>query len=613
MATYEEIYGKRVKEFDSDPTLDSSYEGQVWYDKSSGVLKSVVSAAAWASSSSMVNGRPQCSGTGTITAGLAAGTYPPAVGSYGGANQTEEYNGNGWSTGGDMSNGKADLNTFGTQTAAYAAGGDAHPTNPRGSTQVESYNGTSWTSAPSLPQGSYEGGGSASNGTATSALVLGGRSGPPSAITNVTQTWNGSSWGTGGTYPSTIQGSFVFGESTPTMISAGGYNGTAVQANAFSYDGSSWTAINSMQDGRYVGVGSGTNTSGLLYGGASGSPDTRRQTETFDGTTFSVGVLMASPRNSMAGSKIGGTTAFAASTPGVTEEYQVSINTITAAAWASTPSLGTARRQVGGFGHTTTTAVCACGQNPPALSNVEEYDGSSWSEVNNIPVARVKPFASGTLTAGLVGGGESGPSPASQASAAEYDGTNWTATPAIPQACLDPTSLGTQTASLVCVGPPSPDTAVLYYNGSSWTSGPAATPVKMASASGNGTQTEALVYGSSPNQTTTLEWDGSSWTSGGALLTGRDRGAEGVGAPQNAALYFGGNNPSTTELTLTEGYDGTSWSTRPNMATGRRGLGGAGTQTAALAFAGYTGSDSSASEEFTGVTETISASTLTTS
>ena len=47
MATYEEIYGKRVKEFDSDPTLESSYEGQVWYDKSTGVLKSVVSFSSW--------------------------------------------------------------------------------------------------------------------------------------------------------------------------------------------------------------------------------------------------------------------------------------------------------------------------------------------------------------------------------------------------------------------------------------------------------------------------------------------------------------------------------------------------------------------------------------
>ena len=42
MATYEEIYGKRVKEFDSDPTLDEAYEGQVWYNSTSGQLKSVV-------------------------------------------------------------------------------------------------------------------------------------------------------------------------------------------------------------------------------------------------------------------------------------------------------------------------------------------------------------------------------------------------------------------------------------------------------------------------------------------------------------------------------------------------------------------------------------------
>ena len=52
MATYEDIYGKRVKEFDSDPTLESSYEGQVWYDKSSGTLKTVTaSIEAWSSSS----------------------------------------------------------------------------------------------------------------------------------------------------------------------------------------------------------------------------------------------------------------------------------------------------------------------------------------------------------------------------------------------------------------------------------------------------------------------------------------------------------------------------------------------------------------------------------
>ena len=39
MATYEEIHGKRVETFSSDPTLDSSYEGQVWFNSTSGTLK----------------------------------------------------------------------------------------------------------------------------------------------------------------------------------------------------------------------------------------------------------------------------------------------------------------------------------------------------------------------------------------------------------------------------------------------------------------------------------------------------------------------------------------------------------------------------------------------
>ena len=50
MATYEEIHSKRVDVFDDDPTLDSSYEGQVWYNSTTGTLKSVVAFASWTSS-----------------------------------------------------------------------------------------------------------------------------------------------------------------------------------------------------------------------------------------------------------------------------------------------------------------------------------------------------------------------------------------------------------------------------------------------------------------------------------------------------------------------------------------------------------------------------------
>ena len=42
MASYEEIHGKRVETFSSDPTLDSSYEGQVWFNSTEGVNKTLV-------------------------------------------------------------------------------------------------------------------------------------------------------------------------------------------------------------------------------------------------------------------------------------------------------------------------------------------------------------------------------------------------------------------------------------------------------------------------------------------------------------------------------------------------------------------------------------------
>ena len=41
MATYDEIYGKRVEVLDADPTLNATYEGQVWYNSADGALKSI--------------------------------------------------------------------------------------------------------------------------------------------------------------------------------------------------------------------------------------------------------------------------------------------------------------------------------------------------------------------------------------------------------------------------------------------------------------------------------------------------------------------------------------------------------------------------------------------
>jgi hypothetical protein len=73
----------------------------------------------------------------------------------------------------------------------------------------------------------------------------------------------------------------------------------------------------------------------------------------------------------------------------------------------------------------------------------------------------------------------------------------------------------------------------------------------------------------------TEEYDGSTWTSGNPLNTARKR--LGVTGTQTAALAFGGYTTAVTAAT--EEYDGTSWATSPgSLNTARNALAGAGTQ-----------------------------------
>ena len=53
---------------------------------------------------------------------------------------------------------------------------------------------------------------------------------------------------------------------------------------------------------------------------------------------------------------------------------------------------------------------------------------------------------------------------------------------------------------------------------------------------------------------------------------------------QTAALCAGGDG---SVLAVSEEYDGSTWTEGPDLNTARKGLIGSGTQTAALAFGGY--------------------------
>jgi hypothetical protein len=47
MTTYNELAGFRVNYLSTDPTLNSGNEGQVWYNSTSGKLKSLVQIKSW--------------------------------------------------------------------------------------------------------------------------------------------------------------------------------------------------------------------------------------------------------------------------------------------------------------------------------------------------------------------------------------------------------------------------------------------------------------------------------------------------------------------------------------------------------------------------------------
>ena len=175
MATYEEIYGKRVEVLSSDLST-SAAEGQVWYNSTSGTLKSVVGLSAWSSAAALNVAREGTTGFGLQTAALCAGgETTTAVGN------TDEYNGTGWVAKTAMNTANRALAGAGIVTAGVVFGGFASATN------TEEWNGSSWTATGAMNAGRNS---LAGAGIQTSALAAGGQPG----VKDNAESYNGSTW-----------------------------------------------------------------------------------------------------------------------------------------------------------------------------------------------------------------------------------------------------------------------------------------------------------------------------------------------------------------------------------------------------------------------------------
>ena len=237
--------------------------------------------------------------------------------------------------------------------------------------------------------------------------------------------------------------------------------------------------------------------------------------------------------------------------------------------WTSTPNIGTERRASSAFGTQTAAVLASSNQNNPRvyLTATEEWNGSSWSSGGDLNTARSGSYTGGTLTQGVVAGG-SGPTYSSPTE--EYDGTSWTTVTSMPQ---------------------------VYGNGTA----------------GADSQLDMNCVGGGPgNQTTNLVYNGTSWTTGNSLSGDGRRGNRGA-MPSSSSPGFtaGGESATVNPITVTEEYDGTSFSSSTSIPTATRDAANAdgGTGAAGLFSGGVTTGTTANTFEWTGsgapVSETI--------
>jgi len=612
MTTYKNIKGKRVKTFATDLDNDQA-EGQIFYSSTDNQFKTVVASAAWASSANMITARGNGGGAGTSTSAFVASGYTTT-----GVANTEEYNGTGFSSGGNVNTARPQTAGAGTETAGLIAGGLEPPSTGK----TEEYNGTSWSEQNDMNVERRTMSGTA--GTQTAALYFGGYrdiTPTPNGAMNSTESYNGTSWSNEPALNTAVWGNTGDGTST-AAVSVGG-----PPTQTEHYDGSSWTTDAAINTAKIYSAAAGTTSNIVIYGGTTDGGDTglTGTTELYDGTSWTEVADMAVARRGLG--KAGAyNNAIAMGGLGPakdnTEEFNITVNTVTAAAWASGGNLNTGRYELGTVG--TQTAGLAFGGNravnsPTGLrAETEEYNGTSWSEQNDLPAAKATQ-GFGTQTAAVACGGTIAPNPTAGATTEEYNGSSWTSSGALNTATVAmAASTGIESAGLRAGGGSTPANrlnAVEEYNGSSWTS-VTSLPSTRFQFQGTGPQTAAFFTGGNtapPSQETTdsFDYDGTNWTSGPTMLFGMRLHAV-SGNSNTSNLSFGGE-PTIPGRSSTQSFDGTGFVTAPSLGTGRSDLGGCGTASASLVVGGNNAPsyDLVNTEEFTGETTSLNLKTIT--
>tara|TARA_R110002020_G_scaffold101033_2_gene238430 strand:+ start:261 stop:1097 length:837 start_codon:yes stop_codon:yes gene_type:complete len=208
----------------------------------------------------------------------------------------------------------------------------------------------------------------------------------------------------------------------------------------------------------------------------------------------------------------------------------------------------------------------------PTTNNTEIYNGTSWTEVNELNTSRAIGAGWGTTTASVGAGGYIPPSTNSLA-VESWNGTSWSEVNEINNTHYTAGRGGVaQTAAVVFGGDNSTNTEV--WNGTSFTE-----VNNMNTAGGYvssfGTSTDAIAGnryqpGQSPayTQNKVESWDGSSWSEVNEMNTARAE-MSGFGASGDSGVIAGGSPNGSSVVTNTEFWNGTSFTELADLSTAR--------------------------------------------
>jgi hypothetical protein len=605
MATYKEIKGITIQTLDEDP---------------------VAVGAAWASGGNLNGGRAGIAGAGIQTANVGFGgitSNPPAAGT---AN-TESYNGTSWTEVNNLNNDREITNGVGLYTAALCMGND-----PPYSAAVESWDGTNWTNGTNLPAPRGYG---AAFGTQTAAIYTGGYTDGDGSVSGSTLYWNGSSWTETGDLNTTR--AFLSSSTNGTYTAAVVFGGPGSETKTESWNGSAWTEVNDLVSGAPVATGGGTQTSAFVVkGGVSVT------TQTWDGTNWASAADAAvsasySNRGGGGASNTVGIVYGGATNPGLssfttsTEEFTEPPATqaklregmlflsggttlkgfgtaagIPSTSWAAGAAQNSTRvRQAATGGNATISVAQLCGgylpSSPPPndyFTNTEQYNGSAWTEVNDLNTAKSSMSGFGTQTSAIVAGSPGGIPPQAQVEA--WDGSSWAGTADLNNGRGEGTGAGLAGIAGIVAGGKIPtnnyQTHSETWDGTSWTETSNINTARSDLGAG-GSQTSAVIFGGTPTPYDKCEtWNGSSWTEVAELNEGR-YGVQGGGISSSSALAAGGDDGS--RVASTEFWNGTSWTELNNLSTARSHTQQCPGNAVSMVFSGgYPDSSASPAEEW---------------